>query len=160
MTVKEHNSIVMLQLWARQERRPKVARRMQLVAMAQQGHTSAKVARLMGESPRTVERWVARYNAEGVEGLADRARPGKPPILSRDQEEAFCQRLDAGPTESDAVSVFHGWNIQQILEQEFDAMYSLDGVYALLHRLGYSWLCPRPEHEQADREAQEAFKKT
>lgn len=160
MTVTEHNSIVTLQLWARQERRPKVGRRMQLVVMAQQGFTSAEIARVMGESPRTVERWVARYNAEGIEGLADRARPGKPPTLPRDQEAAFCQRLDAGPTESDAVSVFHGWNIQQILEQEFGALYSLEGVYALLHRLGYSWLCPRPEHEEADHEAQEAFKKT
>jgi len=160
MTVKEHNAIATLQLWARQERRPKVARRMQLVVLAQQGFISAEIARLMGESPRTVERWVARYNAEGVDGVADRARPGKPPILPRDQEAAFCQRLDAGPTESDAVSVFHGWNIQQILEQEFGALYSLEGVYALLHRLGYSWLCPRPEHEEADHEAQEAFKKT
>lgn len=160
MTVKEHNTLDELQLWARQEPRPKVARRVQIVVMAQLGLMGAEIARLMGESLRTVERWVARYNAEGVQGLADRSRPGRSPILPRDQEAAFCERLDAGPTEADSVSVFHGWNIQHILQQEFGATYSLEGVYGLLHRLGYSWLCPRPEHEQADHEAQEAFKKT
>ena len=160
MTVMKHNSVINLQLWAQRERRPKVARRLQFVVMAQKGLEGAEIAALMGESLSTVERWIRRYNAEGIEGLADRARPGKPPTLPRDQEQAFCDRLEAGPTETDGVSVFRGWNIQQILEAEFGATYSLDGIYALLHRLGYSWLCPRPVHEHADHEAQEAFKKT
>lgn len=160
MTVIEHNSVRDLQLLAQQERRSKVARRLQFVVMAQKGLQGAEIAELMGESLSTVERWIARYNAEGIEGLADRPRPGKPPTLPRGQEQAFCDRLETGPTEADGVSVFRGWNIQQILEAEFGATYSLDGVYALLHRLGYSWLCPRPEHEHADHEAQEAFKKT
>ncbi|MFC1781069.1 transposase [Planctomycetota bacterium] len=39
---------------------------------------------------------------------------------------------------------------QRLLEREFGVVYSLWGVYDLLHRLGYSCLCPRPQHEKAD----------
>jgi len=38
--------------------------------------------------------------------------------------------------------------------------YALSGLYGLLHRLGYSWLVPRPRHPKADPAAQAAFKKT
>lgn len=159
MTVTEHHPHQELLQLARRETRPRVARRIQMVADAQSGETCAKIAGRMAESPRTIRRWIRRYNAEGIEGLADRPRPGQPTKLPREQEQAFCARLDAGATEEDPVSVLHGPEIQHILEHEFGARYSLSGVYDLLHRLGYSWLCPRPRHEHADPEAQEAFKK-
>ena len=159
LTVTEHHPREELLNRANRETRPNVARRIQIVADAQKGDEGAEIADRTGFSLSAVERWVARYNAEGIEGLADRPRPGPPPKLPREQEEAFCARLDAGATEEDPVSVLHGPEIQHILEQEFGARYSLSGVYDLLHRLGYSWLCPRPRHEHADPEAQEAFKK-
>lgn len=159
MTIIKHNTTKQLQWLAKRERRPRVARRMQIIAIAQQGRTGAEIAELMGESQRSVQRWVARYNTRGIDGLDDRPRPGRPQTLSRDQQQSFMRRLDAGPARTDAVSVLHGRDIQRILEQEFDAIYTLDGVYKLLHRLGYSWLCPRPQHEHADPQAQEEFKK-
>ena len=51
-----------------------------------------------------------------------------------------------------------GADIRRILEQEFAARYTLDGVYKLLHRLGYSDLMPRPQHPETHPEAQEFFK--
>ena len=93
-------------------------------------------------------------------GRFGRVRSGRPPKLASDQEQAFCDRLDAGATDVDAVTTLHGWNIQRILKDEFKADYSLNGVYGLLHRMNYSWLMPRPQHEQADAQAQEDFKKT
>lgn len=160
MTVIEHHSHRELLERARRETRPRVARRIQMVADAQSGETCARIADRVSESSRTIRRWIQRYNAEGIEGLADRPRPGQPTKLPRAQEEAFCARLDAGATEDDPVSVLHGPEIRHILEAEFGASYSLSGVYDLLHRLGYSWLCPRPRHEHAAPEAREAFKKT
>ena len=53
-------------------------------------------------------------------------------------------------TDDDSVTILHGGNIQTILKDDFDATCSLNGVYRLLHRLNYSWLVPRPQHEKAD----------
>ncbi len=40
----------------------------------------------------------------------------------------------------------------------YHVMLFVSGVYELMHRMGYSWLAPRPLHRHADAEAQEAFK--
>ena len=46
----------------------------------------------------------------------------------------------------------------RILRDEFGVEYSLNGIYALLHRLGFSSLAPRPRHRNTDPAAQEQFK--
>lgn len=160
MTVTEHHSAQELWAWADQEKRAKVALRLRAVAMAQEGEPGAEIADQLGTSLRSVDRWVRRYNAEGVHGLLDRPRPGQPTKLTREQEAALCQHLSDGPADDDPRSVWHGRDLQRIIEQEFGVLYSLSGIYQLLHRLNYSWLVPRPQHEQADPEAQEVFKKT
>ena len=163
MTVIPHLSAAQLLAAARSESRPKVARRIQAVAMAQQLLTSARIAELTGDDQRSIRRWVRRYNRDGLDALADAPRSGRPPKLPRDQEQAFKDRIAAGPTAEDlarGVSVMHGKDYQRILEVEFGKVYGLNGVYELLHRLGYSWLMPRPQHEQADEQAQADFKKT
>lgn len=163
MTIKPYLTTEQLLQAAKIESRPKVARRIQAVAMAQQSLTGAKIARLIGDDQRTIRRWVERYNRGGLDALVDAPRSGRQPKLPRDQEQAFKDRIDAGPTEEDmarGVSVMHGKDYQRILEDEFGKVYSLNGIYELLHRLNYSWLMPRPQHEKADEQAQELFKKT
>jgi len=49
--------------------------------------------------------------------------------------------------------------VRKILEQEFGVVLKLGAVYDLLHRLGYSRLCPRPRHPDAGPAARGAFKK-
>ena len=68
------------------------------------------------------------------------------------------QRLDAPPRPEDGVCTLRGLDIRRILEQEFGVLMSLQAVYDLLHRLGYSSLMPRPQHEDANPEVQEFFK--
>ncbi len=65
------------------------------------------------------------------------------------------QRLDAGPLPDDGVCTLRG---KDVLQHEFGQLRSLNAVYGLLHRLGYSSLVPRPQHAQADPVAQEEFK--
>ena len=68
-------------------------------------------------------------------------RPGRPTKLPRKKEFKFQRRIEAGPTKADGVSVLNGPVIRRILEREFGVLYSRQGLYDLLHRLGYSCLC-------------------
>jgi transposase len=113
---------------------------------------------MTGYPRRTVQRWVGRYNQAGIEGLIDKPRTGRSTKLSVDKQQQLCQRLDAGP--SDAKATLYGRDIQQILQRDFGVIYTLDGVYKLLHCLGYSCFKPRPRHQKADQQLQQAFKKT
>ena len=45
------------------------------------GYSRADAARLAGMDRQTLSDWIHRYNAEGVAGLADRARSGRPARL-------------------------------------------------------------------------------
>ncbi len=159
MNVILHHTRKELQTLYRTETNARLARRIQGVYLAKMGRTCPEIMQIVGASRRTVQQWVAKYNQGSWEALFDKPRPGQPTKLPRHREKEFCQRIENGPTQDDGVSVLNGPAVQRILEREFGQIYSLWGVYDLLHRLGYSCLCPRPQHEQASGQAQEAFKK-
>ena len=159
MNVASHHTLDQLKTLYRTQMNARLARRIQGVYLAKMGRTCPEIMRITGAARRTVQQWLAKYNRGGWDELFDKPRPGQPTKLPRNREETFCQRIENGPTEADGVSALNGPAIQRMLEREFGQTYSLWGVYTLLHRLGYSCLCPRPQHEQADGQAQEAFKK-
>jgi len=160
MKVVAHHSLAQLQNLYRLERTARLARRIQGIYLAQTGRHCSEIMAVTGTARRTVQQWVAKYNRGGLDELFDNPRPGQPTKLPRNREEEFLRRLEQGPTPADGVRVLNGPAIQRILKREFGPTYSLGGVVDLLHRLGYSYLCPRPRHEQADPAAQEEFKKT
>jgi transposase len=126
--------------------------RCRIVLLALRGFTAVQIADKVGCSRRTAQQWVYRYRDEGLEGLRERPRPGQPKKLATASEAAFRRRLEAGPTGADGVCTLRGRDIQRIL-----AKYSLQGVYDLLHRLGYSCLKPRPQHRKNDPAAMAAW---
>lgn len=160
MNVKPHHTVKQLEKLYRSEKNARLARRIHGIFLAKKGLTCPEIMQISGSARRTIQQWVHQYNAGGIEALKDSPRPGQPTKLPRDQEHAFCRRLEAGPTKKDGLATFNGPVIQRLLEKEFGVRYSLWGTYALLHRLGYSCLCPRTQHEAADPQLQQAFKKT
>jgi len=134
--------------------------RIRAVILAAEGRTATQIAQALGYSRRSVQVWVARYNAEGPDCLGDRPRPGRPTHLPPAEVERLRRRIDAGPTPEDGVCTLRARELRAILGAEFGAAYSEAGVYALLHRLGYSCLDPRPRHRKSDPVAQDDFKKS
>ncbi len=134
--------------------------RYRAVALALDGRTTDAIIEMLDRSRGFVQSWVYAYRDGGIEAIAVKKPPGKKPFLPRDQWDELRTRLDAGPTDDDKVCEFRGRDIQNILQHEFGVKYSLNGVYELLHRMGYSWLAPRPRHRHADAKAQEAFKES
>ena len=53
------------------------------------------------------------------------------------------------------MCTLRGRDIVRIIKQSFNQEYSLNGVYRLLHSMGYSCLKPRPRHEKNDPKAME-----
>lgn len=49
-----------------------------MVVLSLHGLSAAEIAELLACHPATVRRWVIRFNADGVAGLADRPRSGRP----------------------------------------------------------------------------------
>jgi transposase len=160
MNVKKYHTHQQLLNLYKIQPNPRLARRLHGVYLASKGLTCSEIMKIIGAGRRTIQQWINRYNHSGLEGLRDKPRPGQPTKLPKQLQKAFCKRIDSGPTEQDGVSVLNGPAIQRILEREFGVLYSLRSVQILLHRLGYSYLSPRPRHKKADPQVQERFKKT
>jgi transposase len=159
MDVRGHLPLAELVRLERGEKDAARAKRLRIVILAMGGYTAPAVAMSLGLSRRICQRWIARYNAEGLSGLDDRRGQDPRPPLTPEQEGGVRERLEAGPTPEDQVCSLRGVDIQRILATEFGVLRSLPAVYHLLHRLGYSYLRPRPRHRRADPQAQEAFKR-
>lgn len=157
MDVKDHLPLAELKRLERVEKDADRAKRLRIVILGMEGWTAPAVAMAVGLTRRICQRWVRRYNEEGLAGLDDRRGRASGLPLSSEDQELVRRRLDAGPTARDEVCSLRGKDVQRILAQEFHLLRSLAGVYHLLHRMGYSYLRPRPRHRKADPAKQAAF---
>lgn len=133
--------------------------RIKVIILARKGLSISEInIKLDDYCSRWIQKWVARYREGGLDGLWDKPRSGAPKHLATEKEEAFFDRIFQCPQATDQVSIFHALAIQAILLDEFQAEYSESGVYALLKRLGLTWITSRPRHEFNDPEKMEAWK--
>ncbi len=63
-----------------------------IVARVASGQTLQAVSEAVGVCPRTVRKWVKRYDAEGLAGLADRS--SRPRRLYRPTPQAIVERIE------------------------------------------------------------------
>ena len=118
-----------------------------------------QIAQAVGRSRQFVDEWVGRYRSGGIEALVPRRQPGARPKLTIEQQQQLCAMLDAGPDSEEGLAAFNGPILREKIQQVFGKVYTLDGVYKLLHRLGYNDLMPRTTHPDTDPAELEAFKK-
>ena len=139
------------------------AQALRLLALAQviDGRSRREAARAGGMDRQTLRDWVHRYNAEGLEGLCDRPRSGRPPQLSEAQLAELAGLVEAGPEL--AVHRVVRWrcvDLQGEIKARFGVEISERHVGRLLKRLKLTRLSVRPRHPQADEVAPQDFKKT
>ena len=158
MFVQDHHTLEELQQLAKALTKKRIWLRYQAVVLAKQGHSALAIAHALGCSRRAVQTWVAQYNQGGVPALQEQPHTGRPPRLAGPDRLRFQARLEAGPKPEDGVCTFRCQDLRRILEEEFGVTLRRQAVYDLLHRLGYSSLMPRPQHEQANPEVQAFFK--
>jgi transposase len=145
---------------ARQQSDGRVACRLLALANALDGMSRERAARQAGMDRQTLRDGVIRFNAEGIEGLRDRPKSGRPPWLDDGQLAALKALVLCGPDpERDGVSSWRAKDLCRIVERRFGVLYTENGMFRLLHDLGLSWQKTRPVQPEADPKAQARFKK-
>ncbi len=137
------------------------ASRILAIAMVLDGFSREAAARLCGMDRQSLRDWVHRYNQEGLDGLADRARSGRPASLSWVEQGKFSSWVEEGADLArDGVVRFRRVDLRDRIAAEFGVSLHERSVGKLLRRLGFRRLSVRPQHPKSDPAAQEAFKKT
>ena len=145
---------------ARRERDGRVSARLLALANALEGIPREEAARLAGMTGQTLGDWVHRYNEEGVEGLKDRPRSGRPSRLDAGGQAALKALVLKGPDLArDGCVAWRLRDLCRLVEDRFGVAYSETGMLRLARGLDLSWQKARPVHPEADLKAQERFKK-
>jgi transposase len=145
---------------ARRERDGRVATRLIALGNVLDGMSREAAARAAGMDRQTLRDWVIRFNAEGVAGLRDQPRSGRPTRMTEGQQAAFKAVVLRGPDrERDGVSSWRIVDLCRVAEERFGVSYGESGMLRLVKSLDLSWQKTRPSHPRADRAAQERFKK-
>ena len=71
--------------------------RARIVTASWDGATVTQVAQSVGCHPKTVSKWLHRFNAAGLDGLADLPRPGAPRRLTEQERGRIIQLADSPP---------------------------------------------------------------
>jgi transposase len=102
---------------------------------------------------------VRRYNAEGLEGLANRRAPGPTPRLKAEQEAAVERWVEQGPDlERDGVARWRCRDLQERIRREFGIDLHERTIGKLMAKLRFRRLSVRPQHPGSDPAAQSAFR--
>src|ERR1700757_165393 len=122
----------------------RVAKRLRAVVLNSEGHTSGELASIL-QAPRSkVSEWLQRYQTDGVEGLLEGYRAGRPSELTEKQQQELGDILDSGPVSYGLDSgIWTSPLIAWVIEEEFGIRYHPGHVRKLLHRLGFSVHGPR-----------------
>jgi len=119
------------------------------------GKQASKVAEIeLHRSRWWAYKWLIRFDKEGLEGLKDQPRSGRPSKISEKKMLRIKQELSENPS---------GWQVKQIM----DIIYKKTGVryhevhiYRLLHKWGFSAKIPQKRFvNTASKEEKETFKK-
>jgi transposase len=90
----------------------RVVERARMVLGVASGETVPTVARGLGLGPDVVRQWIKRFNAEGLAGLEDRPRGGRPPTYTAEQ---VGQVLATAVTDPQALGLPFGcWTLDRL----------------------------------------------
>jgi transposase len=161
LSIRKDRSPVVLRKLAKIEADVRVTRRLLAIANALAGMSREDAARSAGMDRQTLRDWVIRYNAYGLDGLADQWGEGRPPKLSPEERIELVAIVLAGPNpEASGISAFTREDLVRICRERFGKSLHVTSMGRILHELGLSRQKARPSHPQKDPAAQAAFKKS
>jgi len=136
----------------------RVKERYHIVLLSLQGQPCPAISKLVRRSPEAVRGWLNRYNAEGLEGLADREHPGRPGRLTDEERGALKDAVAKGP-QANGLN-FATWDCKSLswwLHRKYGKQVSQERVRTLLHELGCAVVRPRHKLRKASEEEKKGF---
>jgi transposase len=139
----------------KKENDPKVSERLLLIIRVREDkQVPFRVVKEMHRSNPWASNWLKRYDNEGIGGLQDRTKSGRPSEIS---EEISCQ-IRRELKESN-----HGWTTKQVEEliiKKSGIKYHCTHIYRILRKWGFKRKVPRKVHvNTASKEEKDDFKK-
>jgi transposase len=92
----------------------RMVERAQIVLCAAEGRSAAEIGRLVGCSTNTAQKWRARYEQDGIAGLRDLPRSGKPLIYSQADRARLIAKACTRPPQTPEGAQQERWTYEQL----------------------------------------------
>lgn len=116
------------------------ARRIAAMGRLERGESTSTIARSLGVSISSVQRWVRCYRLRGIEGLRRLPKSGPHPKLAPDKLARLPGLLAKGPIAYGFdTPVWTSERVALLILQRFRVRYSFDHVKYILSSLGWRW---------------------
>lgn len=134
--------------------------KMRLLALLhfQEGCSRTEIAKYLKVSRTSVNKWVRVFLKEGLDGLQEKPRTGRPPFLTVSQQKQLTDHIELRAKNNEGGRLT-GTDIHTYIMKEFGKIYHPDSIYYLLKHLGFSWITSRSRHPKQSDKVQEDFKK-
>jgi transposase len=130
------------------------------VLLVAQGASCIETARLLGDAPRTVQYWVRQFEKDGLAGLAEGERTGRPSRLQPKQLAEIGMALREPPDASGlSANLWDGKTLAEFIEREYDVALGVRQCQRLFRQFGFRLRKPRPLIARADPARQAEHKK-
>jgi transposase len=162
LTIADASTIVLgLQDEIRRSEESRYDHRLHGVLLVAQGMSCPEVSGLLGDSRRTVEYWVRRFEERGLAGLVEGERSGRPRRLNDKQLKEINLALRQ-PPESGGIprGLWDGKGLTAFIKKRYGVTLGIRQCQYMFKALGFRRRKPRPLIARADPELQEAYKKT
>lgn len=124
------------------------------------GLSCYEVAELFGQSPRTIQYWIRRFEQSGFAGLEDKPRPGRRSIIDENMCMAVGCDLRQSPRDFGySQNLWDGKLLSHHLSEQYGIRLGARQCRRLFQQLGFRLRKPRPIIAKADQEAQHRYKK-
>jgi transposase len=131
------------------------------VLLVAQGMNCPQVAALLGDASRSVENWVRQFEVDGLAGLQEGKRPGRPRRLSSRQLAEVDAVLRKTPQEAGmSGKLWEGKTLAAWVKRQYGGRLGVRQCQRLFRQLGFRSGKARPMVAQANPERQKAHKKS
>ena len=134
---------------------PEIRQRATAIRLLHLGHKPEAVAEMVAVASSTIWTWHRRYRAEGLEGLANKPKSGRPAKADANYLNEVERALDADPR--DLGYAFSVWTINKLrkhLAKQTGILLSYTRFRALLSKHDYVYR--QPKHDRSDLQDDEA----
>jgi len=162
LTISNASTVVLgLQDEIRRSEESRYDHRLHGVLLVAQGMSCLEVARILGDAPRTVQYWIHRFEEEGLSGLVEGERPGRPRRLSERQLETIERALRKPPSNVGLeVNLWDGKTLAAFIERQYDIELGVRQCQRMFRQFGFRLRKPRPMIAGSDPDRQKRYKKT
>ena len=160
LRIADATSVLGLQQEIQRSEESRYDHRLHGVLLVAQGMTCPEVARLLGDAPRSVEYWVHRYQKEGLAGLTEGERSGRPSRLNERQVREINRVLRSKPSDAGMrVNLWDGKTLSAWIETTYGIQLGVRQCQRLFRQFDFRLRKPRPLLAGADPRRQKIPKK-